>query len=121
MKKISKQKFRRQCLICLTYEDAGCALDGNRCSKCNHDSFRLIDFGIINKNTNKVQCSILKEGCISFILRHYKEVLVTEGYINLNDSLKQELTECFKLSVYSTDAYALESKGLLHVLPKKGE
>ena len=121
MKKISKQKFRRQCLICLTYEDAGCALDGNRCSKCNHDSFRLIDSGIINKNTNKVQCSILKEGCISFILRHYKEVLVTEGYINLNDTLKQELTECFKLSVYSTDAYALESKGLLHVLPKKGE
>ena len=84
-------------------------------------SFRLIDSGIIKKNTNKVQCSILKEGCISFILRHYKEVLVTEGYINLNDTLKQELTECFKLSVYSTDAYALESKGLLHVLPKKGE
>ena len=41
------KKFRRQCLICLTFEDGGCALDGNRCGKCNHDAFRLINIAEI--------------------------------------------------------------------------
>ncbi len=108
---------RRQCLICLTYDDDSDNSIHSRCKTCRHESFRLINTKFIN-TTKKVQCSILKEGCISFILRNYKDVQATEGYQCLSRKLTNEIIDCYKLSVYSTDANTLESNGLLHVVCK---
>ena len=116
--------FRRQCRVCLEYEDDEHAIDGRHCRKCRHDSFRLINMDLVKENTIKayqVKCSILKESCISFILRHFADVQKTDGYNSLPTLLKNEVVSCFKSSVYSTDAFSLEKKGLLHVLPSVAE
>ena len=116
--------FRRQCRVCLEYEDDEHAIDGRNCRKCRHDSFRLINMDLVKENTIKayqVKCSILKESCISFILRNFANVQKTDGYHSLPTLLKDEVVSCFKSSVYSTDAFSLEKKGLLHVLPSVAE
>ena len=117
-------RFRRQCRVCLEYEDEQQAVDGRHCRKCRHDSFRLINMDLVKESTIKayqVKCSILKESCISYILRHFADVQKTDGYHSLPTFLKDEVVSCFKSSVYSTDAVSLEKKGLLHVLPSVTE
>ena len=78
----------------------------------------LGDFTGLDKNKDSfVYCgSILREGCISFILQHFSDVLKTQGYLELPENLKEDLSDRFKDSVYSSNMVNTEDNGVMALM-----
>ena len=67
--------------------------------------------------SSSVYCgSILREGCISYMLRHFSEVVKTEGYTELPKNLKEDLADRFKESVYSSNMVAPDENGVMTLM-----
>jgi hypothetical protein len=93
-------------------EEEGKAAEGDRQAAAGDEVVTRRQYGESVSEDERVQRSnsILREGCMSFVLRHYKEVEGTEEFQQLSESLKTEVerrrTEF--VNVYSAE-YVRES------------